>query len=1389
MNKCVNIKLAEFKELVEQTGINPLVLSARMGVWMEQNNTDEWPTLNELNLGISNKVTSIDQTLSPEVSKQIETIDKLYNILHKLYPEIDAKWQDIVWNPYDSEQVRGLSNTSAGYVLISNIYENTDTLPHEYAHIYIDWYKKSPIVQQGIKLYGDEEKLVQAIGENSVKSLEWYHKFFQWLKSLFSKKQALLSDLTKSFLSGTALLPERESGSDKLKMASMDVSTKENPIILPLNKNTEKIYKNFNLLNKNNQVKLFKTQEEYNKAKEWVKFNNANTNDYSFVLRKTQDGYRIFVAEKFNQLQTNLHFQKIDDKQLTNLQKTTNKILERMRNRASYLEYRGYRTASEKMETKVKELTDLDDLVITTEYIKFAYDQLSKLNKNYNDLLDKESNGVDNVWNLKQLHYYKNTAESFSILDEIKQLVDNEPKLFNNVEEKDQVIRILNESRDIRDKLESGYMYHGRPIWMKWLSQFSTFIESSYRQNAEIEYKKQVKAKFGSDTKGLKKALRDKVAMKKYIDDFINKNKDKINLEKQGFINAQSEASDSSINAIWRYAGTVATSMDTVVGSTALAYYTHMIQGQQVYQSEYKELLSHIRAVEKHFGPNYLTSQREMYDFMIDEIDDTARIVSAIPYSFTKAYADFRATLTDKTQEERKKEVSGWLKRNAPINDNIKLNEDINRLISINELVLAQDKVDALLANQRSKYNRKSLFDLSQSGVITEDEADWLNKHINEIVWSHRVIDSKRFPNKKYEAIQSMKDDDPRKQLYNYISDIMLKGDSMVPESFKLNGRLPGISKSNSERLKSGENILTIATKGLRDTFSKRPDDALFGAQIGTESNKNIDILPVYFTNTLPVDEQSFDLGTIFKEWYKHNVRYFYTNQIMAELEFSKAVINNRDYNKKNSKGKLVENTLSRMWNKRNPESEITPSFIKDESSKIAAQFNDWFSQVVLEQSHKDLGDFNLFGFKFSKTKAIETLTKYTSLRIMGLNWTSLVNNIAMAEAQQTIESFAHRYISPKNYLKAGKFYFENLPSILGDVGSDKYSSLVNQLNEHFGVFNEADEYETRKRTKAARLLNTSTLYFTTNVGEHMVQSKFLLGMLLEKRALDKDGKDVGSMLDFYSLDKQTGLLVFDPKHQVANFSKQDQLMFSARFRALSIEMHGNYSEYTKVAMQANGLSNLALMFRKWIIPTMNKRWSKKGYNEFLQDFEEGYYRTGGKYVGNKVKQFFIRWSNEVKAAEIAAATDWDTMTDFEKANIRRFATDCAIILSAVVLYAVLANVKNDWPKDERGNAYYTFWANMAYQMYRFETDQLFYVWPGSFFQLVQSPIPSMSTFSSFTKFMQDCTHPLDKYKTGRWKGEYKLEKDIYNLVPAVRQISKMLDPDAQLNALQNPLY
>jgi hypothetical protein len=93
----------------------------------------------------------------------------------------------------------------AGRVLLNAALENQDTLPHEYAHHYIAWFRNAPIVQRGIKQFGSEEVLVQAIGENSVKALKWYNRFFNWIKGLFNEKQDTLNEITKAFLSGRTL--------------------------------------------------------------------------------------------------------------------------------------------------------------------------------------------------------------------------------------------------------------------------------------------------------------------------------------------------------------------------------------------------------------------------------------------------------------------------------------------------------------------------------------------------------------------------------------------------------------------------------------------------------------------------------------------------------------------------------------------------------------------------------------------------------------------------------------------------------------------------------------------------------------------------------------------------------------------------------------------------------------------------------------------------------------------------------------------------------------------------------------------------------------------------------------------------------------------------------
>lgn len=50
MERCVNINHPDFKKLMIEAGINPLVLKSKVGVWQEKNNTDEFPTLEEIGI-------------------------------------------------------------------------------------------------------------------------------------------------------------------------------------------------------------------------------------------------------------------------------------------------------------------------------------------------------------------------------------------------------------------------------------------------------------------------------------------------------------------------------------------------------------------------------------------------------------------------------------------------------------------------------------------------------------------------------------------------------------------------------------------------------------------------------------------------------------------------------------------------------------------------------------------------------------------------------------------------------------------------------------------------------------------------------------------------------------------------------------------------------------------------------------------------------------------------------------------------------------------------------------------------------------------------------------------------------------------------------------------
>lgn len=1039
-------------------------------------------------------------------------------------------------------------------------------------------------------------------------------------------------------------------------------------------------------------------------------------------------------------------------------------ILTVLRDQYLILLNKGQTTKAETSAEFINRLNTLEETEIIVGYVEKALSLLNPLIQNYNSLLELEKVKGIGVWDLKTLASWKSYAESFENLVAIQNFIfENKGALSDKLVNK--LTAALNTAIGYKNNLEQAYKSKGTAIWVKWLAPYVTVVEAEFRREGEREFKRKNK---GTAT------IRDKAAMNKYIDEYLAKNKRIIeNRTKQLLLEQSDSIKSGDINMVSRMLDTIFESSDTIVGAMAKAYHTTYADSLEVYNDTYKELVDLTRELENEY---YKGDLKNMYSFMYDVYNDAPYIVSRIPISFTKAYDDYTAQVNSspdyETSSEKSMAIAEWLNKNAPIENKKKLEEDKLAFLKsqFDDKIISEEEYKALIANEKaSNVTKRSWAKMVQKNLITESTADLVREKFNKMNWEARVPDKSKYANPKWDMLQSLRNNNPkdiRVRYYDFIKSLSEVGDQAVPKRFKLNGRLPGMTKELSERVRYDSNLPQSLYNNIKKEFTIVADDTDKGAKLLTdELNRPVNFVPIFFTNQISIDEQSFDIGTLYKEWFRSVNNYRYVNSILPQLEFTKYVVETRKSTAVDNNGNPIKNLLSRTT-KRNASEENSTDTVMTSTPNLANQLNSWFDQVIYQRSNKSLGTIG----KLDIAKSINVLQKYTSLRIMGLNYISMVNNALMAEMQQAKEAFAHKLISPAAYSRASSEYSQDLPNILGDVGSRKIESIVNLLDEHFGIFTDFNTGNISDNNKFKKLFRTSTLYFTTQLGEHEAQSRFLIAALIEKRALDDKGKDIGSMYDYF--EAVDGRLVFDKDNKVANFGKTEQIAFGQKVSAVIRKMHGNYQAYSKVALQQNGFGSLTLMFRKWIFNTWKYRWSSEYYDEFGQEYSKGYYRDGGMFYYNKVKGFFTRFVNEAKALELAEKSDWDVMLDDEKANVRRFTTEIAMYMMLSILSSVVGSAMDDEDDEETKRIL----ANIDYQIFRLQTDITFYINPMSTFRIIQSPLPSTSVVTSTAKLIDAFLTPMKKYERGPNKGRYVIEKRTMDLIPLVRQIYRYRD-------------
>ena len=416
-------------------------------------------------------------------------------------------------------------------------------------------------------------------------------------------------------------------------------------------------------------------------------------------------------------------------------------------------------------------------------------------------------------------------------------------------------------------------------------------------------------------------------------------------------------------------------------------------------------------------------------------------------------------------------------------------------------------------------------------------------------------------------------------------------------------------------------------------------------------------------------------------------------------------------------------------------------------------------------------------------------VNRMTSLNTLAVNVLSGISNVATGKVMMRIESFSGEFFNESNTLKADRVYGQELPKFLAELGNRVKTNKLALWDELFNVMQEYEkdvkEVNFDRKTWFSRMFNTSSLFFMSNAGEHWMQSRTSLALADAYKMKSPEGKivslwDAMEVVPIDSSNKKLGaklqLKQGYTKADGSAFTQDDIIKFSRKSAAINQRMHGIYNKADRSAVQRLAVGRMAIMFRKWVKPSWNRRFNSATYNYDLQAWTEGYYVTTGR--------FLLQLARELRKSQFDIASDWKNLSRTEKANIKRAVTEVAHYLAVVTVLGLI-----DWDdKDNRP------WLTkmVEYQLRRLKTETGVLI-PGKpmvdeGLKIMKSPAAAIQTIQS-TLDLIGLINPMNYevfagedaiLQSGQFEGKSKAYRLLMKspLMPMRSTITRGIDPE-----------
>lgn len=768
------------------------------------------------------------------------------------------------------------------------------------------------------------------------------------------------------------------------------------------------------------------------------------------------------------------------------------------------------------------------------------------------------------------------------------------------------------------------------------------------------------------------------------------------------------------------------------------------------------------------FFDRWLDSMADSSDYMLKVMDQAVKKSKEQARSRTIDVMKQLQAATIKLEKAGIKNTDWMFERDS------KGNLSGNYISEINQ-ALFKEKVREMFKSLNEKYGKNPVGENAEK--YKKERQAWFDANM-EIVNGKKVPKMSIYGNKQYQRLNAA-----QKEYYDTVMNIKSQLDSYLPEKCTTLTNAVKIRKDLLERVKSSDGVRSGTKqiwKSIKDEFIRRTDDVDFGdrATVKDFEGNEVQTLPIYFTK-LKEGESANDLSTDIVSTltaYAAMANDFdEMNKVIDVLELGRDLLRERQVIQTQGGKPLVEKFKAVG---RKVESKLTK---EGEATRFVQRLNDFFEMQVYGRYMADEGTFGKTNI--DKGKVANFVNRVTSMNNLALNVLSGISNIATGKVMMRIESFAGEFFNEKNTITADRIYGQALPAYLAEIGNRVKTSKLALWDELFNVMQEYEqdvrEVNFDRKTWFSRMFGTSTLFFMNNAGEHWMQNRTSLALADAYKMKAPNGKIVSlwDAMEVVPIDKNNKkagaklqLKQGYTKADGSAFTQDDIIKFSRRSAAINQRMHGIYNKADRSAVQRLAIGRMGMMFRKWIKPSLNRRFKSATYNYDLDAWTEGYYRTSGR--------FLLQLARDLRETQFNLAARWNELTPTEKANIRRALTETGHFLAVMAIIGLI-----EW-SDDKDRPWLVRMAE--YQARRLYTE-LGAMIPGKpmiseGLKIIKSPAAGVNTIENIldlTKLLNPWNY-MDEIQSGRYEGHSTAYKSFFEspIIPMNRTIYRGLHPE-----------